>query len=56
MPSGWSAKRERQYRHVKDTYERRGVPEAEAEERAARTVNRERQEVGETKSSRRKSR
>ena len=46
---GWSDKRERQYEHIKDRYEVRGVSEDEAEERAARTVNKERREAGETK-------
>jgi plasmid stabilization system protein ParE len=52
MPqSAWSPKRERQYEHIKDSYEERGVSEDEAEERAARTVNKERAEHGETRSS-----
>jgi plasmid stabilization system protein ParE len=50
MPKAWSDKRERQYEHIKDSYEDRGVSEDEAEERAARTVNKERSEAGETKS------
>ena len=50
MPEEWSDKRERQYEHIKDSYEDRGVSEDEAEERAARTVNKERSEAGETKS------
>lgn len=51
MPhKAWSDKRERQYEHVKDSYEDRGVSTDEAEERAARTVNKERAEHGETKS------
>ena len=49
MPEGWSDKRERQYEHIKDSYQERGVSEDEAEERAARTVNKERSEKGETK-------
>jgi len=50
MPQkAWSDKRERQYEHIKDSYEDRGVGEDEAEERAARTVNKERHEHGETK-------
>jgi plasmid stabilization system protein ParE len=54
MPrKAWSAKRERQYEHIKDSYEDRGVGEDEAEERAARTVNKERREAGETKAQRR---
>ena len=55
MPQrAWSDKRERQYEHIKDSYEDRGVSEGEAEERAARTVNKTRAEHHETKSSRRK--
>jgi plasmid stabilization system protein ParE len=51
MPQkAWTDKRERQYEHIKDSYEDRGVSEDEAEERAARTVNKERPEQGETKS------
>ena len=48
MPDAWSDKRERQYEHIKESYEERGVPEDEAEERAVRTVNKERAEHGET--------
>jgi plasmid stabilization system protein ParE len=50
MPRGASPKRERQYEHIKESYEDRGVSEDEAEERAARTVNKQRREHGETKS------
>jgi hypothetical protein len=41
MPRGVEegSKRDRQYEHIKDSYEERGVSEEEAEERAARTVN-----------------
>jgi plasmid stabilization system protein ParE len=50
MPQkAWSDKRERQYEHIKDGYEDRGVSEDKAEEIAARTVNKERREAGETK-------
>ena len=52
MPAGSSKKRERQYEHIKESYEDRGVGEDEAEERAARTVNKERAEKGETKAAR----
>ncbi len=45
-----SDKRERQYEHVKESYQDRGVSKDEAEERAARTVNKTRREKGETKS------
>jgi hypothetical protein len=50
MPAGSSPKRERQYEHIKDSYEDRGASKDEAEERAARTVNKQRREHGETKS------
>jgi hypothetical protein len=51
MPRGTKegSKRERQYEHIKDSYEERGVSKDEAEERAARTVNKQRREAGETK-------
>ena len=54
MPRGVAknSKRERQYEHIKESYEDRGVSTGEAEERAARTVNRTRREKRETKSSR----
>jgi plasmid stabilization system protein ParE len=55
MPAGSSPKRERQYEHIKDSYEDRGVSADEAEERAARTVNKQRAEHGETKTSSKKS-
>ena len=55
MPQkAWTDKRERQYEHIKDSYEDRGLSEDEAEERAARTVNKERAEHGETKAQRAK--
>ena len=47
------SKRDRQYEHIKESYEERGVSEGEAEERAARTVNKARREAGETKAQRR---
>jgi hypothetical protein len=49
MPAGSSKKRERQYEHIKESYKDRGVSTDEAEERAARTVNKERRKAGETK-------
>jgi plasmid stabilization system protein ParE len=55
MPKVWSDKRERQYEHIKESYEDRGRSEDKAEELAARTVNKERAEAGETKGSKRKS-
>ena len=56
MPQNrWSAKRERQYEHIKDSYKDRGISTDEAEERAARTVNKERAEHSETKAQRKRS-
>ncbi|MCW2798274.1 plasmid stabilization protein [Nocardioides sp.] len=50
MPQqGWSKKRERQYEHIKDGLEDRGRGEGEAEEIAARTVNKERARAGESR-------
>jgi len=48
MPKAWSAKRERQYEHIKDGLEERGRDEDTAEEIAARTVNKERARSGES--------
>ncbi|MGB8004702.1 MAG: hypothetical protein WCF27_10630 [Gaiellaceae bacterium] len=51
MPQdAWSAKRERQYEHIKDSEEKQGRSEKRAKEIAARTVNKQRAESGETKS------
>ena len=52
MPQkAWSAKRERQYEHIKESLEERGASEDKAEEIAARTVNKERARSGEAKTS-----
>ena len=48
MPDAWSAKRERQYQHIKESALERGKSEEKAKEIAARTVNKERREQGET--------
>ena len=57
MPQkAWSAKRERQYEHVKEGLRERGTSEDKAEEIAARTVNKERARQGEAKQSSRLSR
>jgi hypothetical protein len=45
----WSKKRERQYDHIKESLEDRGTSEDEAEEIAARTVNKERARAGEAR-------
>ncbi|MCU1401219.1 MAG: hypothetical protein JWN62_4328 [Acidimicrobiales bacterium] len=48
MPQqAWSAKRERQYEHIKSGLRERGTGEDTAEEIAARTVNKERARAGE---------
>ena len=57
MPQkAWSAKRERQYKHIKSGLKQRGTSEDKAEEIAARTVNKERARKGEAKTSSRLSR
>ena len=56
MPQqAWSAKRERQYEHIKEGLERRGESEDTAEEIAARTVNKERARAGEAREASRSS-
>jgi plasmid stabilization system protein ParE len=48
MPvNAWSPKRERQYEHIKEGLEQRGTSDDEAQEIAARTVNKERARAGE---------
>lgn len=47
-----SSKRKRQYEHIKESELDRGVGEGRAEEIAARTVNKQRAQAGETKSAR----
>ena len=49
MPSAWSDKRERQYEHIKGSAEERGASERRAEEIAARTVNKNRAQSGESR-------
>ena len=52
MPQdGWSAKRERQYEHIKESELEQGRSTKRAKQIAARTVNKERAEKGETKDS-----
>jgi hypothetical protein len=45
----WSAKRERQYKHIKSSERSRGASEDRAEEIAARTVNKNRAQLGESR-------
>jgi hypothetical protein len=57
MPQqAWSAKRERQYEHVKESELEQGRSEKRAKEIAARTVNKERARSGEARESSRTSR
>ena len=57
MPQNqWSAKRERQYEHIKESEQKQGRSTKRAKEIAARTVNKERARSGEAKTSSRSSR
>ncbi|MBW3588122.1 MAG: plasmid stabilization protein [Actinobacteria bacterium] len=50
MPQkAWTAKRERQYEHIKESAKKQGKSTKRAEELAARTVNKERARKGEAK-------
>jgi hypothetical protein len=50
MPQkAWSAKRERQYKHIKESAKKEGRSESAAERIAAATVNKERARTGEAK-------
>jgi hypothetical protein len=51
----WSDKRKRQYEHIKDSLEERGTKHDKAQEIAARTVNKERAQHGESKTASRSS-
>ena len=52
MPRGaWSPKRERQYEHIKESEVDAGRSKDTAKEIAARTVNKQRAEAGETRGS-----
>ncbi len=55
MPQkAWSNKRERQYEHIKESEKKSGKSTERAKEIAARTVNKQRAQSGEAKSSRKK--
>jgi hypothetical protein len=52
MPQeAWSAKRERQYEHIKESQKNQGTSTRRAKQIAAATVNKERARTGEAKSS-----
>jgi len=56
MPErSWTDQRERQYEHIREGLEEHGRSEDEAEEIAARTVNKERARAGESASASRSS-
>jgi hypothetical protein len=55
MPQSWSNKRERQYEHVKDSAKKRGAGTKRAKEIAARTVNKNRAQSGESRTASRTS-
>jgi plasmid stabilization system protein ParE len=52
MPKAWSNKDERKYEHIKEGYQEQGKSEDEAQEIAARTVNKDRREEGRTPNTR----
>ncbi|MFL6125254.1 plasmid stabilization protein [Actinophytocola sp.] len=55
MPQSWSDKRERQYEHIKDGAKKRGTGDKRAKEIAARTVNKNRAQSGESRTKSRSS-
>ncbi|NCC50128.1 MAG: addiction module toxin RelE [Spartobacteria bacterium] len=48
MPKAWTQKDERQYQHIKSNLRDEGKAEDQAEEIAARTVNKQRRKEGRT--------
>jgi hypothetical protein len=55
MPQSWSGKRERQYEHIKEGAKKQGTGEKRAKEIAARTVNKNRAQSGESRTKSRSS-
>ncbi|MGH3427122.1 MAG: plasmid stabilization protein [Mycobacteriales bacterium] len=55
MPREWTAKQEREYEHIRDSQKQRGSSTKRAKEIAARTVNKERAQKGQTKTASRSS-
>lgn len=56
MPDAWSNKREREYENLKQEFEEEGRYEGREEEVAARIVNKQRAEFGETKAAKQQDR
>ncbi len=48
MPKEWTAKQDRQYEHIKDSEKDQGASTKRAKEIAARTVNKNRAQAGQT--------
>ncbi|HTI27582.1 MAG TPA: plasmid stabilization protein [Kutzneria sp.] len=55
MPQAWSKKRERQYEHIKEQSQERGASTKRAKEIAARVVNKNRAQAGESRTASRSS-
>jgi hypothetical protein len=55
MPRGSNSKRERQYEHIRDSAKSRGASTRRAKEIAARTVNKNRAQAGESETASRTS-
>jgi len=55
MPQSWSGKRERQYEHIKEGAKKKGTGDKRAKEIAARTVNKNRAQSGESRTKSRSS-
>lgn len=55
MPEEWSSKQERQYQHIKESAQDRGESQRRAQEIAARTVNKNRAQSGQSKTASRSS-
>ncbi|WP_280255298.1 plasmid stabilization protein [Nocardia wallacei] len=49
MPKEWTAKQEREYEHIKDSEQSRGASTRRAKEIAARTVNKNRAQSGQSR-------
>jgi plasmid stabilization system protein ParE len=55
MPSTWTDKQERKYEHIRDSEREQGAAPKRAEEIAARTVNKERAQKGQSQTASRSS-
>jgi len=51
MPEAWSNRRERQYEHIRESEQKQGRSTKRAKEIAAATVNKQRAQTGEARSS-----